>query len=173
MAALASMKPKKSAYKVQAHPVRSNLLSIVPVEPEKLKNTAVTKPPTVSRALPPVKSGSPNSSKFRRFADDRSSDSELSEEEVEIEEVIEVSETDDEATAEAEAKRKQEEEEKKKALKKRVSVSGDTEDVLNIGKSKESLFTFISTWFLQRRRMSLPTFSMISRMSSRKTPVKR
>ena len=32
MAALASIRPKKSSYKVQAHPVRSNLLSIVPVE---------------------------------------------------------------------------------------------------------------------------------------------
>ena len=37
MAALASIRPKKSAYKVQAHPVRSNLLSIVPVEEEKPK----------------------------------------------------------------------------------------------------------------------------------------
>ena len=37
MAALASIRPKKTAYKVQAHPVRSNLLSIVPVEEEKPK----------------------------------------------------------------------------------------------------------------------------------------
>ena len=33
-AALLSIRPKKSAFKVQAHPVRANLLSIVPVEEE-------------------------------------------------------------------------------------------------------------------------------------------
>ena len=40
MAAIASMRPKKSSYKVQAHPVRSNLLSIVPVEdqPEEIED---------------------------------------------------------------------------------------------------------------------------------------
>ena len=31
-AALLSIRPKKSAFKVQAHPVRNNLLSIIPVE---------------------------------------------------------------------------------------------------------------------------------------------
>ena len=67
MAALASMKPKKSVYKVQAHPVRSNLLSIVPVEPEVVKQKPVLKPAPAKPSLP----ASPRDSKFSRFADDR------------------------------------------------------------------------------------------------------
>ena len=36
-AALLSIRPKKSAFKVQAHPVRNNLLSIIPVEEDEEK----------------------------------------------------------------------------------------------------------------------------------------
>ena len=41
LAALKSIKPKKSSYKVQAHPVRSNLLSIVP-DRKSTRRTPVT-----------------------------------------------------------------------------------------------------------------------------------
>jgi hypothetical protein len=72
MAALRSIKPKKSIYKVQAHPVRSNLLSIVPVEDQNVhqKHKTVVFNPKV-RPLPFVVGGSNNSSpaktKFNQF----------------------------------------------------------------------------------------------------------
>jgi hypothetical protein len=66
MAALRSIKPKKSFYKVQAHPVRSNLLSNVLVEDQnvnvhnKAENSPMlTKPllicrPTMPQSLAPL-----------------------------------------------------------------------------------------------------------------------
>ena len=41
LAALRSIKPKKPNFKVQSHPVRQNLLSIVPVEEEKKKQEVI------------------------------------------------------------------------------------------------------------------------------------
>jgi len=112
MAALMSIKPKKSAYKVQAHPVRSNLLSIVPVEPEQPKPQDHPKP--IER---PVDRGT---SKFDRVRDDRSeSESESEYEEIEVEEEVTASESETETEAKVETANGT------KVVKKQVSTCDD------------------------------------------------
>lgn len=140
MAAIASMRPKKSSYKVQAHPVRSNLLSIVPVEdtPESKK------PKLFSAVILPNKRNSESpgkntTSKFNRHNDlsDRSSDLSSSEEEIEVEE--EVTATESESEEQSTTKKGEEEESSKTAaateapsgvVKKQISIEPD--DVLKI-----------------------------------------
>merc|ERR1719219_35648 len=91
MAALASIRPKKSSYKVQAHPVRSNLSVIVPVEPEK------PKPKLLPAVILPRNSQSPGkSSKFNRHDSDKSSAESDSEEEIEVEEEVTATESENE-----------------------------------------------------------------------------
>ena len=124
LAALKSIKPKKSSYKVQAHPVRSNLLSIVPVEepkPEPLKSN-VNKP-----VISPNRSGS--RSKFDRHTASRSESD--SEEEIEVEE--EVTATESEAEEEN-PKAKDSETNKKEPVKKLISTE---DDVLNVDCTEE------------------------------------
>ena len=131
MAALMSIKPKKSAYKVQAHPVRSNLLSIVPVEPEQSK--AENDP----KAAQPVISQRPNrgneergSSKFDRVRD-RSfspSESESEYEEIEVEEEVTASESENETSKNE--NETGEENGNSKAVKKQIST--EPNDILSI-----------------------------------------
>ena len=101
MAAIASMRPKKSSYKVQAHPVRSNLLSIVPVEdqPESKKPklfSAVILPNTKRNSESPGKNTT--TSKFNRHNDENNESSDLSssEEEIEVEEEVTATESESE-----------------------------------------------------------------------------
>merc|ERR1712079_487602 len=96
MAALASIKPKKPAYKVQAHPVRNNLLSIVPVEdqgkPKPKLAVIVPRNSTAKESSPAGK----NSSKFNRYDSDKSSIESDSEEEIEVEEEVTATESEGE-----------------------------------------------------------------------------
>ena len=132
LAALNSIKPKKSTFKVQAHPVRSNLLSIVPVEPEVAKKPALI----VSKQPPPVISS--KTSKFDRGRDsDRSSvDLSDSEEEIEVEEEVTATESEGENGEESEKKPESDEKSQtneaapEKSVKKQISIEPD--DVLNV-----------------------------------------
>ena len=99
MAAIASMRPKKSSYKVQAHPVRSNLLSIVPVE----EQPESKKPKLFSAVILPNKRnsespGKSTTSKFNRHNDENNESSDLSssEEEIEVEEEVTATESESE-----------------------------------------------------------------------------
>ena len=100
MAAIASMRPKKSSYKVQAHPVRSNLLSIVPVE----EQPESKKPKLFSAVILPNKRNSESpgksttTSKFNRHNDENNESSDLSssEEEIEVEEEVTATESESE-----------------------------------------------------------------------------
>ena len=99
MAAIASMRPKKSSYKVQAHPVRSNLLSIVPVEDQPESK----KPKLFSAVILPNKRNSESpgkntTSKFNRHNDENNESSDLSssEEEIEVEEEVTATESESE-----------------------------------------------------------------------------
>ena len=100
MAAIASMRPEKSSYKVQAHPVRSNLLSIVPVE----EQPESEKPKLFSTVILPNKRNSESpgksttTSKFNRHNDENNESSDLSssEEEIEVEEEVTATESESE-----------------------------------------------------------------------------
>lgn len=133
MAALASMRPKKTAFKVQAHPVRSNLLSIVPVEDDKVelpKESFVVKPFKAKSEAPLVRSsGSPAKNKFSRFDSDRSSEESESEEEIEVEEEVTATESEGEEKAEEKPSEK-----KPSQLKTQLS---EPDDVLNVDCSEE------------------------------------
>ena len=84
-AALMSIRPKKSNYKVQAHPVRQNLLSIVPVEDEPV----VKKSPVKNLRENQARDSPSKSNKFSRYDDsDKSSELSSSEEEIEVEEEV-------------------------------------------------------------------------------------
>ena len=96
----ALMRPKKSSYKVQAHPVRSNLLSIVPVE----EQPESKKPKLFSAVILPNKRNSESpgksttTSKFNRHNDENNESSDLSssEEEIEVEEEVTATESESE-----------------------------------------------------------------------------
>jgi len=137
MAAIASMRPKKSSYKVQAHPVRSNLLSIVPVEdqPESKKPklfSAVILPNTKRNSESPGKNTT--TSKFNRHNDENNESSDLSSSEEEIEVEEEVTATESESEEQSTTKKGDEESSKTTApsgvVKKQVSIEPD--DVLKI-----------------------------------------
>ena len=131
MAALMSIKPKKSAYKVQAHPVRSNLLSIVPVEPEQSKGPEDPKAaqPVISR--PNRGQDERGNSKFDRVRD-RShspSESESEYEEIEVEEEVTASESENE-TSKKENEAGEENGNGKASVKKQMST--EPNDILSI-----------------------------------------
>jgi len=138
MAAIASMRPKKSSYKVQAHPVRSNLLSIVPVEDQPESK----KPKLFSAVILPNKRNSESpgkntTSKFNRHNDENNESSDLSSSEEEIEVEEEVTATESESEEQSTTKKGEEESSKTAAteapsgvVKKQISIEPD--DVLKI-----------------------------------------
>ena len=127
-AALLSIRPKKSAFKVQAHPVRANLLSIVPVEEEEKPEKKVVKP-FASRQPAAARDSPSKTNKFNRHLDsDKSSESESEYEEIEVEE--EVTATESETETETTASK----ENKKEHAKRQVS---EADDILNVDCSEE------------------------------------
>jgi len=134
MAALASIRPKKSSYKVQAHPVRSNLSVIVPVEPEETKPKPKLLPAVILNSRNSQSPG--KSSKFNRHDSDKSSVESDSEEEIEVEEEVTATESEGENEEQSTTKNDagkdttKNSEENPAVVKKQISIEPD--DVLKI-----------------------------------------
>ena len=127
-AALMSIRPKKSVFKVQAHPVRQNLLSIVPVEDEPQKSQT-SKPSKLQQPLIKSKDSPSRSNKFNRYDSGKSSDEEQSEyEEIEVEEEVTATESEPEQES-GKNDASKEGGNKKELVKKQIS---EADDILNV-----------------------------------------
>ena len=127
-AALMSIRPKKSVFKVQAHPVRQNLLSIVPVEDEPQKSQP-SKPSKLQQPLIKSKDSPSRSNKFNRYDSGKSTDEEQSEyEEIEVEEEVTATESEPEQES-GKNDASKEGGNKKELVKKQIS---EADDILNV-----------------------------------------